>query len=70
LQNHYVRFGKRFDDAPRDGGLARAGPSANANDERSAIRIRKSRWRNDQLLAGTVFSALNIPFNGVAASLL
>jgi hypothetical protein len=60
LQNHYVRFGKRLDDASRDGGLARAGAAANANDQRPAIRSRKSRWRNGELLGETVFWALGV----------
>jgi hypothetical protein len=55
LQNYDVCFGKRFDDSPRDGGLARAGAAANANDQRPAIR-RKCRWRNDVLLAETALA--------------
>src|SRR5271156_5788599 len=57
LQNYDVRFGKRFDDAPRDGGLAGAGAAANSNDKRPAIRRRKSRGRNGELLVETVFCA-------------
>ncbi|MGA7841831.1 MAG: hypothetical protein WCA34_12975, partial [Candidatus Acidiferrales bacterium] len=57
LQDDYVRFRKRFNDSPGDGGLARAGAAANADDQRPAIRRRKSRWRNGLLLAETLFSA-------------
>jgi hypothetical protein len=32
LQNDDIRFRKRFDDAPRDRGLARAGPAADPDD--------------------------------------
>jgi len=37
LEDGNIRFRERFDDAARDGGLARAGAAADADDERLAV---------------------------------